>query len=144
MITQPVYRAAPLELSGGQHGSLDFVHDQVARGRMLSVLTVIDKWHRQCVAREVNHSLTGQRVVDALNGIAPERDPPHAIAVDHGTEFASRALDEWCFQRGVKLDFVRPGKSTENAFYESFNGHLRDGCLNVNAIATRAEAKTVL
>ena len=108
------------------------------------MLTVIDKWHRQCVALEANHSLTGQSVVDALNAIALERTLPYAITVDHGTEFTSKALDEWCYQRGVKPDFIRPGKPTENAFIESFNGRLRDECLNVNEFATLAEAKTVL
>lgn len=95
-------------------------------------------------ALEANHSLTGQSVVDALNDIALERDLPYAITVDHGTEFTSRALDEWCYQRGVKLDFIRPGKPTENAFIESFNGRLWDECLNVNEFATLAEARMVL
>jgi transposase InsO family protein len=56
---------------------------------------------------------------------------PYAITVDHGTEFTSKVLDEWCYMRAVKLDFIRPGKPTENCFIESFNGRLRDECLNV-------------
>jgi putative transposase len=63
--------------------------------------------------------------------VAGTRELPYAITVDHGTEFTSTALDEWCYQRGVKLDFIRPGKPTENGFIESFNGRLRDECLNV-------------
>ncbi len=134
----------PTATAGGQYWAMDFVHDQLASGRTFRVLTVIDKWHRQCVALEANHSLTGQSVVDALNAIALERALPYAITVDHGTEFTSKALDEWCYQRGVNLDFISPGKPTENAFIESFNGRLRDECLNVNEFATLAEAKTVL
>jgi putative transposase len=78
-----------------------------------------------------------------LNEIALERDLPYAIAVDHGAEFTSKTLGHWCYQRGVKLDSIRPGKPTENAFIESFNGHLRDECLNVNEFATLADAKAV-
>jgi putative transposase len=120
---------------------MDFVHDQLANGRKFRVLTVIDKWHRQCVALQADFSLTGQSVVDAMNVIALSQPLPYAITVDHGTEFTSKALDEWCYLRGVKLDFIRPGKPTENAFIESFNGRLRDECLNVNEFATLDEAR---
>ena len=76
-----------------------------------------------------------------MNEIARQRELPYAITVDHGTEFTSKALDEWCYLRGVKLDFIRPGKPTENAFIESFNDRLRDECLNVNEFATLDEAR---
>ena len=72
------------------------------------------------------------------------RELPYAITVDHGTEFTSKALDEWCYLRGVKLDFIRPGKPTENGFIESFNGRLRDECLNVNEFDTLDEAREIL
>jgi putative transposase len=71
-----------------------------------------------CVTLQADHALTGQSVVDALNEIAQERELPYAITVDHGTEFTSKVLDEWCYLRGVKLDFIRPGKPTENSFIE--------------------------
>jgi putative transposase len=83
-------------------------------------------------------------VVDALNEIAQERELPYAITVDHGTEFTSKVLDEWCYLRGVKLDFIRPGKPTENSFIESFNGRLRDECLNVHEFATLDAVRAVL
>ena len=108
------------------------------------MLTVIDKWQRQCVARKADYSLTGQGVVDAMNQIALSRPLPIAITVDHGTEFTSKTLDEWCHLRGVKLDFIRPGKPTENGFIESFNGRLRDECLNVNEFATLDQVPQVL
>lgn len=135
---------APMATGGGQYWAMDFVHDQLANGRKFRVLTVIDKWHRQCVALQADFSLTGQSVVDAMNQIALSRQLPYAITVDHGTEFTSKALDEWCYLRGVKLDFTRPGKPTENAFIESFNGRLRDECLNVNEFATLDEVREVL
>ena len=87
---------------------------------------------------------TGQSVVDAMNQIALSRPLPIAITVDHGTEFTSKAIDEWCYLRGVKLDFIRPGKPTENGFIESFNGRLRDECLNVNEFATLDQVRQVL
>lgn len=135
---------SPTALAAGQYWAMDFVHDQLASGRKFRVLTIIDKWHRQCVALQADFSLTGQSVIDALNEVALERSLPFAITVDHGTEFTSKALDEWCYFRGVKLDFIRPGKPTENGMIESFNGRLRDECLNVNEFATLDHVKEVL
>lgn len=135
---------APVASAGGQYWAMDFVHDSLSNGRKFRVLTVIDKWHRQCVALQADYSLTGQSVVDAMNQIALDRQLPYAITVDHGTEFTSKVLDEWCYLRGVKLDFIRPDKPTENGFIESFNGRLRDECLNVNEFATLSGARAVL
>jgi putative transposase len=107
---------APVATSGGQYWAMDFVHDQLSSGRKFRVLTVIDKWHRLCVALQADFALTGQSVVEALNEIAQERAAlPYAITVDHGTEFTSKVLDEWCYLRGVKLDFIRPGKPPRTA-----------------------------
>jgi putative transposase len=69
---------------------------------------------------------------------------PRSITVDHGTEFQSRALEDWAYWRGVQLDFIRPGKPVENAFIESFNGRLRDECLNVQQFASRVEAQAII
>ncbi len=135
---------APRAAAAGQYWAMDFVHDQLADGSKFRVLTIIDKWHRQCVALHVDFSLSGQSVVDALNEVAPERALPYAISVDHGTEFTSKALDEWCYLRGVKLDFIRPGKPTENGMIESFNGRLRDECLNVNEFVTLDDVRKIL
>ncbi len=134
----------PTPTGGGQYWAMDFVHDELVNGRKFRVLTVIDKWHRQCVALQADFRLTGESVVDAMNSIALERDLPYAITVDHGTEFTSKVLDEWCYLRGVKLDFIRPGKPTENGFIESFNGRLRDECLNANEFVTIDHVRAVL
>jgi len=123
---------------------MDFVHDQLQSGRKFRVLTVIDKWHRECVALQADFALTGQSVVGALQAIAVTHELPYAITVDHGTEFTSNVLDEWCYQRGVKLDFIRPGKPTENGFIESFNGRLRDECLNANEFVSLEHARAIL
>jgi putative transposase len=134
----------PVATRRGEYWAMDFVHDQLQNGRKFRVLTIIDKWHRECVALHADFALTGQSVVDALEEIATTHDLPYAITVDHGTEFTSKVLDEWCYRRGVKLDFIRPGKPTENGFIESFNGRLRDECLNVNEFATLEHARATL
>ena len=136
--------APPAVTAGGQYCAMDFVHDQLANGRKFRVLTVIYKWHGQCVGLQADYSLTGQSVVYAMNRTALSRPLPIAITIDHGTEFTSKAVDECCYLRGVKLDFIRPGKPTENGFIESFNGRLRDECLNVNEFATLDQVRQVL
>ena len=127
-----------------QAWSMDFVHDQLVTGRSFRVLTVIDQWSRESVLMEANVALTGQSVVNALEGLSARRPLPKAITVDHGTEFTSKALDEWAYRRGVALDFIRPGKPVENAFIESFNGRLRDECLNVYSFESIAHAQAVI
>jgi transposase-like protein len=94
--------------------------------------------------RLVADALTGQSVVDALDALARRRPLPKAITVDHGTEFTSKALDEWAYQRGVALNFIRPGKPVENASIESFNGRVRDECLNVYSFESIAHAQAVI
>ena len=91
---------------------MDFVHDQLANGRKFRVLTVIDKWHRQYVPLQADFSLTRQSVVDAMNEIALSRELPHAITVDHGTEFTSRAPDEWCYLSGRRSIIRSSGVAT--------------------------------
>ena len=124
--------------------AMDFVHDQLASGRKFRVLTVIDKWNRHCVALHVAFALTGHSVVEALEDVRRESGLPTAITVDNGTEFTSKVLDEWCYQRGVRLDFIRPGKPVENGMIESFNGRLRDECLNANEFTSIEHARSTL
>jgi putative transposase len=80
----------------------------------------------------------GEALDRALNGATG----PRSISVDHGTEFQSRALEDWAYRRGVQLDFIRPGKPVENAFIESFNGRLRDECLNVHQFTSIEDARS--
>jgi putative transposase len=127
-----------------QYWAMDFVHDQLSNGRKFRVLTVIDKWNRQCVALQVDHALTGHSVVQALEDVRRESGLPTAISVDNGTEFTSKVLDEWCYRRGVRLDFIRPGKPVENGMIESFNGRLRDECLNVTEFTSMEHARSSL
>ena len=127
----------------GQHWSMDFVHDQMLDGRKFRILTVIDQWSRESVSLEANFRLTGRCVGKALDLAAQQRALPRAITVDNGTEFTSKALDEWAYRRGVKLDYTRPGKPTDNGLIESFNGRLRDEFLNVNEFITMLDVREV-
>jgi putative transposase len=120
---------------------MDFVHDALADGRPFRVLTVVDQWSRQSPILEVASSLSGATVGQALDRVLPAAHGLRSITVDHGTEFMSRALEDWAFHRGVQLDFIRPGKPVENAFIESFNGRLRDECLNVHQFTSIDDAK---
>ena len=85
--------------------------------------------------------LAGSTVGEALDRVLEDAPWPRSITVDHGTEFQSRALEDWAYRRGVQLDFIRPGKPIENAFIESFNGRLRDECLNVHWFASLEDAQ---
>jgi putative transposase len=93
---------------------------------------------------EVGLRMSGETVGQALDRVLTGVSGPQSITVDHGTEFQSRALEDWAHRRGVQLDFIRPGKPVENAFIESFNGRLRDECLNVHQFASLAEAQSII
>jgi len=108
---------------------MDFVHDASADGRPFRILTVVDQWSRSSPLLEVAGRMSGETVGAALDRVLGSAPRPRSITVDHGTEFQSRALEDWAYRRGVQLDFIRPGKPIENAFIESFNGRLRDECL---------------
>lgn len=116
---------------------MDFAHDTLADGRPFRISTVVDNWSRQSPVLEVGLWMSGETVGQALDRALNGTRGPRSITVDQGTEFQSRALEDWVYRCGVQLDFIRPGKPVENAFIESFNGRLRDGCLNVHQCSTR-------
>jgi putative transposase len=93
---------------------MDFVHDTLADGRPFRVLTVVDNWSRQSPMLEVGLRMSGETVGQVLDRVLAGVSGPRSITVDHGTEFQSRALEEWAYRRGVQLDFIRPGKPVEN------------------------------
>jgi len=133
----------PAPVPGGpqERWSMDFIHDQLADGRQFRVLTVVDQWSRQSPVLEPALGIRGRDVAAVLDRTIGSGPPPRSITVDHGTEFMSRALEDWAYQRGVQLDFIRPGKPVENAHIESFNGRLRDECLNVHQFVSLADAR---
>lgn len=120
---------------------MDFVSDALFDGRRLRALTVVDAYTREAIAIEVDQGIKGEQVVETMKRVARLRGAPRAIRVDNGPEFVSKALDKWAYENGVTLDFSRPGKPTDNAFVESFNGRLRDECLNTNWFLSLADAR---
>ena len=122
--------------------SADFVSDKLTDGRCYRILTVIDQFTRECVAMEADRSLHGRHVVAALSSAILERgQAPRSITLDNGSEFTGRALEAWAIQHGVQLCFIRPGRPVENGFIESFNGRLRDECLNVEWFGSLHQAR---
>lgn len=127
-----------------QHWSMDFVSDNLFNGRRFRVLTVVDNFSRECPVMEADHSLTGQRVARVLDRIALVRGLPQVITVDNGPEFISKALDLWAVENKVRLRFIAPGKPVQNAFIESFNGRLRDECLNEHIFVNLHNAQQII
>jgi len=108
------------------------------------VLTVVDQFTRECLTLFADNALSGEKVSNALDKVVALRGAPESITVDNGTEFSSKAMDLWAYKNGVHLDFIRPGKPVENGYIESFNGRLRDECLNVEVFFTLADARRKL
>jgi len=121
--------------------SMDFIFDQLTTGRRLKCLTVGDDFTREALALEAGHSLTGRHVVEVLERLVRERSAPASIVMDNGPEFTGAALDAWAQGRGVKLDFITPGRPVQNAFRESFNGKFRDECLDQYLFHDLADAR---
>jgi putative transposase len=135
----------PLASRPNQCWSMDFVTDKLAGGRVFRILTVVDQFTRECVWLEANGSMTGARVAEALTKAASERDGfPKSITCDNGSEFASRIMEAWAMEYEVQLCFIRPGRPVENSYAESFNGRLRDECLNVSWFSSLGDANRKL
>jgi putative transposase len=118
--------------SANQEWALDFVHDAVACGRAIRVLSVVDAYTRECLALEVDTSFASRRVTRVLEGIVAQRGVPQAIRCDNGPELTSRHFLAWCIDRKIELVHIQPGKPTQNARVESFHGRLREECLAVS------------
>ena len=124
--------------------SMDFVSDVTWSGRRFRIFVVVDDFTRETLALVVDTSLGGARVARILEELVAERGAPEMIVCDNGPEFTSKALDAWAYQRGVKLHFIRPGKPVENAYAESFNGKLRNECLNENWFLSLDDARRII
>jgi putative transposase len=124
--------------------SLDFLSDSLVDGRRFRVLTRVDNVSRVSPAMAVGTSLTGERVVTLLEGLRSTVGVPQRIAIDNGPEFISKALDAWAYRNGVQLEFSRPGKPTDNAFAESFNGHFRAEWLDCHWFVSLEEARHMI
>jgi putative transposase len=122
--------ARPAVEGANQAWAMDFMSDALADGRKLRLLTVIDLFTRESLAIRVGTRFTSGQVAEVLAGVALGRGVPREVRVDNGPEFTGKMLDLWAYLHDVTLDFSRPGKPTDNAFIESFNGRVREECLN--------------
>lgn len=122
--------------------SMDFVADNLFNGKRIRALTIVDNFSRECLAIHVEQAIKGEQVVNVLDELRIlYHRVPGSIRIDNGPEFISRALDKWAYENKVTLDFSRPGKPTDNAFIESFNGSFRDECLNGHWFLSLDDAK---
>ena len=137
---------APMAIPQGRNlrWSLDFVADTLVSGRRFRILTLVDDFTRECLGLVVDTSLTGLRVARELDRIAELRGYPGMIVSDNGTELTSNAILTWQQQRGVEWHYIAPGKPMQNGFVESFNGRLRDECLNEHLFANLREAQRII
>jgi len=137
---------APLVQAAGpnRRWSLDFVSDVLSDGRRFRVLCVVGGCTRENLALVADTSLSGQRVVRELEAIAADRGYPEAVVSDNGTELTSMAILAWAQKHGVAWHYIAPGKPQQNAYVESFNGRLRDECLNETLFTSMAQARAVL
>lgn len=124
--------------------SMDFVHDRTAEGRWFRILTVVDQFTRECPLLFADRQLSGRKVADALDLVLRRNPKPVSITVDNGSEFASRALEAWAYRHEIQLAFIRPGKPVENGYIESFNGRLRDECLNTEVFFSLVDIRQKL
>ena len=135
---------APIPQAPNVSWSMDFVSDGLADGRRLRCLNIVDDFTRECLAIEVDSSLTGRRVIDVMKRLADLRGLPLSITTDNGPEFAGKIMDEWAYTHGVHINFIAPGKPTQNCFVESFNGRFRDECLNEHWFLSMRHAREVI
>jgi putative transposase len=120
---------------------MDFMSDALYDGQKIKLLTLVDNFTRESLAIEVTWRLGGHGVVATLMQVVEEKGLPKSIRVDNGPEFTSKMLDQWAYLNGVKLDFIRPGKPTDNALIEAFNGRFREECLNENWFLSLEDAR---
>jgi len=125
-VGQPLFTA----MRPNQQWAIDFVHDRMANGRMLRVLSIVDTFTRECLALEVDTCLPSRRVTRVLDRVIAERGKPERIRLDNGAELTSRHFLAWGIDQRIELAHIQPGKPVQNAHIESFHGRLRDECLN--------------
>ena len=134
----------PVPTRPNQIWAMDFVSDSLATGRRFRVLTIKDLFTHEALRLHVDFSITGERVAEVLDRIKITRSLPKGIVCDNGSEYVSKAMDQWAYRNQVELKFIQPGKPMQNGFIESFNGRLRDECLNQHWFETLEQAKQII
>jgi putative transposase len=137
---------APMSIPQDQNlrWSLDFVMDTLVSGRRFRILTLVDDFTRECLTLVADTSLTSLRVVRELDRVIEARGCPRMIVSDNGTEFTSNAILAWQEEQEIEWHYIAPGKPMQNGFVESFNGRLRDECLNEHLFANLNEARQLI
>lgn len=128
--------------AANERWSIDFMSDQLANGRRFRILNVVDDYTRECVLQIVDFSISGQRLTRELDRLT--RHLPKTIVCDNGPEFTCKTMFFWAKRTGVKLHYIQPGKPTQNAFVESFNGKFREYCLDLNWFASLEDARSTI
>jgi putative transposase len=134
----------PVEAKANARWSLDFVHDQFARGRRFRILNIVDDVTRECLAAIPDTSISGKRVARELTTIIGVRGKPQMIVSDNGTEFTSNAMLGWAKDQGVDWHYIAPGKPMQNGYIESFNGRMRDELLNESLFINLDQARQII
>ncbi len=127
-----------------QRLSLDFVSDALSNGRRLRILTIVDDFTRESLKMMVDTSINGKRVASELSELIELRGKPESILSENGTEFTSNAILKWSYDNQVGWKYIQPGKPMQNGYIESFNGKLRDECLNENWFLNLKEARNII
>jgi len=137
------YRGSKLDEPTGLNElwTMDFVSDQLADGRVFRMLVIMDVFSRECLALEIDTSINGRRVARVLDRLKEQRGLPAVIGTDNGPEFRSRHMDQWAYENGVKLHFIKPGTPTQNAYIESLNSQIRKRLLDTRWFASLAEVR---
>ena len=128
----------------GQRWSMDFMSDQLSMGRRFRLFNVMDDFTKQAHKITVDTSISGHRVARELTRLIDLHGAPEVIVCDNGTEFTSMVMFDWVQKSGVKLQFIQPGKPSQNGFIEAFNGRVRDECLNENLFSSLTEARGII
>jgi putative transposase len=128
----------------GERYSMDFMSDSLATGRAFRTLNIVDDYTRESLTIEVDTSISGERVVRVLDGLVESGRKPKVIIVDNGPEFTSKAVDAWAVRQKVHLHFIDPGRPMQNAYIESFNGRMRDECLNQHWFVDLDQARMII
>jgi transposase InsO family protein len=142
----PVSERQPLVRPGraNEVWSMDFMFDREASGRSIKCLVIVDDATHESVAIVAEHAIGGDHLTRILDGICAQRGTPAVIRTDNGAEFTGKAMLNWAYRRGVALRLIEPGKPNQNAYVESFNGRLRDECLNEHWFMSLAHARALI
>lgn len=130
--------------AANQVWSMDFVFDRTAEARVIKCLVIVDDATHEAVAIEVERAISGHGLTRVLDRLALARGLPRVIRTDNGKEFCGKVMVSWAHQRGVELRLIEPGKPNQNAYVESFNGRLRDECLNEHWFTSLLHARTAI